>query len=179
MRDHYLEKQKKWQEFREAEHNRRIEKAKREELDHYASIMAKSKARRDYTVRKFHQTHTVHFYNEAAKTIQRAFRRMKAHHTVAEMQAIRERKLRHRIEDKAAKAIQRAWRQYQHYKLFQALNYKRVSTSAVITLKRQPTNTKFSKDVISYQKEISITGDHNYSILWLDRIQKIGKKGKC
>ena len=48
MREIYEEKQKRWQEFREAERQRRIDKANQEELDRLAGILACSRARREY-----------------------------------------------------------------------------------------------------------------------------------
>ena len=164
MRELYLEKQKRWEEFREAEHQRRIDKAKNEELDHYALIVAKSEARRNYTTVMFYQTKTVRSYNEAAVTIQRAFRRMKLHQSLADRQAFRERKQKQKMEERAARKIQKAWRRYQQYKLYQALNYRRISTSPVIALRRHPEHTsKGNEDVHSYQKDISITGSKDHS----------------
>lgn len=164
MRELYLEKQKRWEEFRKAEHQRRINKAKKEELDRYALIVAKSKARRNYTTVMFHQTQTVRSHNEAAVTIQRAFRRMKLHQSLADRQAFRERKQKRKIEEKAVRKIQKAWREYQQYKLYQALNYKRITTSPIIALRRQSKHTlKEEKDICSYQKDISITGSKDHS----------------
>lgn len=164
MRELYLEKQKRWEEFREAEHQRRIDKAKKEELDHYALIITKSKARRNYTTVMFHQTQTVRSHTEAAVTLQRAFRRMKLHRSLADRQAAREQRQRQRAEDKAARKIQKAWREYEQYKLFQALNYKRISTSPVIALRNQPVHALKDVAVVhSYQRDISITGSDNYA----------------
>lgn len=77
MREIYAEKQKCWEQFREAEKQRRIDNSNREELDRLAAVLSRSRARREYTQSKIQQTLAVRSHYDAALIIQRAFRRMK------------------------------------------------------------------------------------------------------
>ncbi len=154
MREIFLEKQKNWRDFREAEQKRRDEKAKREELDRYAEIMAKSRVRKEYSELMFQQTQTVRSHTEAALVIQRAYRRMRLKHSLLErmtQHGVEQRRLK---EERAARIIQRSWREYHRLKVYQLMNYKKIRTSPVITLRAG----HLLKEVASYQKGISITG---------------------
>lgn len=154
MREVFLEKQMNWKAFREAEQKRRDDKAKREELNRYSEIVAESRARKEYNELMFQQTHTVRSHTGAALIIQKAYRGLRLRRQLAEKVNWRAVEQRRRREERAARAIQRTWREYQQYKLYQRVNYKKVRTSPVITLKTGRTLTK----VASYQKGISITG---------------------
>ena len=156
MRDRYYEKQKRWHEFREAERQRRIDKAHQEELDYYACVIAESQARRHYATSKFKYTATVRSYHHAAVTIQKAFRRMKVRQSWLERVAKKEEMMRRKREERAARVIQKAWRLYRQYQLYQALNFKSVLTSPVIALSGRHQNAT----TCTYEQDISITGEH-------------------
>ena len=156
MREIFLEMQKNWKEFREAEQRRRAEKARREELDQYADIVAQSRARREYTEQMFHQTQTVRSHTEAAIVIQRAYRRMTLWRSLSEKVALRQMREQRRREQKAARIIQKALRKYCQYKLFQELHFKKIRTSPVIALKDM--KGRQLEDVTSYRRGITITG---------------------
>ena len=160
MRDRYCEKQRRWHEFRAAERQRRIDKANQEELDYFAGVIADSQARRHYSTLKFKYTTTVRSYHQAAVIIQRAFRRMKVRKSWQRKVAEREEKVRRKREERAARLIQKAWRLYKQYQLYQALNFKSVLTSPVITLsRRQQSGNTAASGVHTYEQGISITGE--------------------
>ena len=168
MRDRYCEKQRRWHEFRAAERQRRIDKANQEELNYFAGVIADSQARRQYSTLKFKYTTTVRSHHQAAVIIQRAFHEMKARKSWQRKVAEREEKARRKREDRAARVIQKAWRLYKQYQLYQALNFKSVLTSPVITMgRRQLSGTATAQTgVRSYERDISITGKfhmHYYS----------------
>ena len=158
MRDRYNDKQRRWQEFREAERLRRIDKSNQEELDYYSGVIAESQARRQYATLKFKYMTTVRSHHQAAVVIQRAFRRMKARRAWQKKVTEREETLRRIREQRAARIIQRAWRMYRQYKLYVALNFKSVLTSPVIALGRRRTSLDTLRDVNTYEQSTSITG---------------------
>ena len=155
MREVFLEKQKNWKAFLEAEQKRRDDKTKREELNRYFEIVAESQARKEYNELMFQQTHTVRSHTTAALIIQRAYRRLRLRCLLAERVNQRVTKEQRRRKERAARTIQQAWRKYQQYILYQHVNFKKIKTSPVITL----TGHTFSK-VASYQKGISVTGTY-------------------
>ena len=160
MRDRYCEKQRRWHEFRAAERQRRIDKANQEELDYFAGVIADSQARRHYFTLKFQYTTTVRSYHQAAVTIQRAFRRMKVRKSWQRKVAEKEERARRKREERAARVIQKAWRLYKQYQLYQTLNFKSVLTSPVITLnRRQQSGNMAASGVHTYEQAISITGE--------------------
>lgn len=156
MREMFLERQQQWREFREAEQRRRSEKAKRAELHRYVNIVAQSKARREYSEQMFQQTQTVRSHTEAALVIQRAFRRIKFQCFLSERLVLREMNQQRQKEERAVKTIQKAWRKYCENKLFQQLNFKKILTGPVISLKNQYIEPLRQR--VSYQRGISITG---------------------
>lgn len=162
MREIYEEKQKCWQEFREAERQRRIDKANQEELDRLTGILACSRARREYSHAKFQQTNTIRLCYDAAVVIQRAFRQAKSRRLSLREQALKKEAQQRRMKNRAARIIQRAWRSYKSYRLYQALHFKSIMTSPVISL---PTRPKIPSPpharmecIPSYGRPISITG---------------------
>ena len=159
MRDRYCEKQRRWHEFRVAERQRRIEKANQQELDYFAGVIADSQARRQYSELKFKYTTTVRSCHQAAVTLQRAFRRMKARKSWQRRVAKREEMRRRKKEERAARVIQKTWRLYKQYQLYQALNFKSVLTSPVITLNRRQQSGTTAPGVHTYEQDISITGE--------------------
>lgn len=159
MRDIYYEKQKRWHEFREAERQRRIDKANQDELDYYAGVIAESQARREYATSQFKHMTTVRSHHQAAMTIQRAFRQMKVRRKWLRIIADREELVRRRREERAARVIQRAWRLYKQYRLYLALNFKSVLTSPVVMSgMRQQSPDAVRSVTHSYERSISITG---------------------
>ena len=166
MRDRYFEKQRRWHEFRAAERQRRIDKANQEELNYFAGVIADSQARRQYFTLKFSYTTTVRSYHQAAVTIQRAFHRMKVRKSWQRRVAEREEKAKRKREERAARVIQTAWRLYKQYQLYQALNFKSVLTSPVVTLgRRQRSGLETATTVHTYERDISITG--KLYVYWL------------
>ncbi len=154
MRQVFLEKQNNWRDFREAEQKRRDDKAKKEALDRYTEIVAKSRARKEYSDVMFQQTQTVRSHTEAALVIQRAYRRMRLKHSLLErmtQHGVERRRIRR---ERAATTIQRSWRECHRLKVYQLMNYKKIQTSPVISLRAG----RLHKEVASYQKGISITG---------------------
>lgn len=160
MREIHKEKQQCWQEFREAERQRRIDKAEREELDRLAGVLAKSRGRREYSQFKFHQTRMVRSHNEAAVIIQRAFRSARRRRSWQRMKLAREETLRMKRENHAARVIQCSWRRYRQAKLYEALHFKAIYTSPVIALpcQRSPPQTTLLPEVRSYQRNTFLTG---------------------
>ena len=162
MREIYEEKQKRWQEFREAERQRRVDKTTQEELDRLADILARSRARREYSHAKFQQMVTIRSYYDAAVVIQRTFRRMKSMRSHLREQALKEEAQRMKKANKAACIIQNAWRSYKQYKLYQAMHFKSIMTSPIIALPARPKVPSPPhgqiKGVPSYERTTFITG---------------------
>ena len=159
MRLVYESKQRHWQEFRHMERQRRLEKAKEEEMERLAGIIAASKARRMHADASFRQMVCVRSHYHAAVIIQRAFRAMRRRKLrTAAQRLAEESSLAHR-QEKAARTIQKAWKRYKEHKAFIQLHFRCVSTGPVIsfpkTVPREPMRTG---NIQSYQKKISISG---------------------
>ena len=155
MSEIYEEKQRRWEAFRAAEMQRRIDKAKQAELERLASILSQSKARREYTQVKFKHTLTVRTHSQAAVVIQRSFRAMRLRKSWQRRVQARMEVMKRKRENEAAIAIQRAWRRYQQYKIYQATYYRSVYTDPVIPIHAVHTPANQGP---SYKKNISITG---------------------
>ena len=192
MRDRYYETQKRWHEFREAERQRRIDKANRDELDYYAGVIAESQARREYATSKFKHMTTVRSHHQAAITIQRAFRQMKVRRKWLRIIADREELVQRRREERAARLIQRAWRLHKQYRLYLALNFKSVLTSPVITFSTRQQSPDAVRGVThSYERSTSITGTCNHAtniiiiksystiVNIIDNVHFIGRHPNC
>ena len=160
MREIYEEKQRWWEEFRAAEAQRRVDKARQAELDRLAQIMAESRARREYTQSKFQQTLSVRSHHHAAIVIQRAFREMKTRRWWQERVQMRLRQERRRRQHRAAVRIQRSWRLYQQRKIYQAMHFKAIYTSPVVALPHPALEGSpgLMYEGPSYKRDISITG---------------------
>ncbi len=160
MREIYEEKQRLWLKFREAERQRRINKANQEELDRLAGVLAQSRGRRAYAESKFLRTRMVRSCNEAAIIIQRAFRRVRWQRSWLQRKLARDEALRMKREHQAALVIQLAWRRYRQAKLYETLHFRAIYTSPVIALPRQrsPPHTGILPEICSYQRNTSITG---------------------
>ena len=159
MRDIYEEKQKRWEAFRVAEKQRRIDKAEQAELDRLAGILARSKARREYTQQRIKQTLSVRSHHHAALVIQRAFRAMKSRRSWLGRLQTRLAAQRRKREHEAAATIQHAWGQYWQSRLYQATHFKPIYTGPVVFIpgpaQAIPT---LANHIPSYKRNISITG---------------------
>ena len=160
MRDMFVEKQKQWAQFREAERQRRIDKANQEELHHLAAVLASSRVRHELTKAKFHQTLTVRSHYDAALIIQRAYRKMKKQRKLLRVRETVITTMRKKKENGAAIIIQRAWRRYRQLKLYEFLHFKSIPTGPVLSsLRSHPQSVAISGSVQPlYQKGTSITG---------------------
>ena len=159
MREVYEQQQKYWQEFRDAERQRRIDKANQEELDRMEDILTRSRARREYSQAKFGQMLCVRSYYDAAVTIQRAYRRMMLKRSLQIEQATKESRRRRQRENRAALVIQLAWRRYKQRKVYEALHFKAIMTSPVIAFpEHRSAAVNKLEGLQSYHRHISITG---------------------
>lgn len=155
MRAIYLEKQKRWQHFREAENQRRMDKARVKEMDRLNDIIEQSRARREYSNSKFQQTLNVRSHHHAAVVIQRAFRRVRRDRVARARVSREEAALVRREMERAALVIQRSWRLFRQQKLFKAMHFRSIMAGPVIAVgKRLPS----PPGVHSYERGISITG---------------------
>lgn len=160
MRDIYKEKQKRWETFRAAEEQRRIDKARQAELNRLANIMAESKARREYTQSKFRQSLSVRSHHQAALVIQRTYHAMKSRRSWQERLQARKEMEKRRRENEAAVIIQRVWKRYRQYRIYKATQFRSIYTSPVVDV-RTPTlclAAQLQGQVPSFKKNISITG---------------------
>lgn len=159
MRERYLEKQQRWKEFRDAERQRRINKCNQEQLDYFASVIADSKARREYTTSRFQSTRTIRSHYDAAVIIQRRYRQWKKEQVKMKRESLWRERQRKKEEERAAIVIQKAWREYQQHKLYKALHFKSIRTSPVIALRdKAHRSTDNAGQLHSYEQNISITG---------------------
>lgn len=157
MREVYEEKQRWWQAFREAERQRRIDKAEQEELNRLAGVIAQSRARREYTQSMYKQTLSVRSHHHAASVIQRAFHRLRSRRSWQErVKASLELEKRKR-ENRAVVTIQRAWKRYKRYKIYKATHFKSVLTSPVVALS-DPLLARLENGEPSYNRRTYITG---------------------
>ena len=155
----YQEKQERWQAFRQAEQQRREDKARALEMDRLNAIIAESRARREYTQSKFQHSHTVRSYHQAALIIQRAYRRLLRARAVDDRLKERRERKRGRVRERAARVIQRNWRAYRQEKLFRAMNFVSVMTGPVVDVRQRGQSPPPPGRFRSYQKGISITGE--------------------
>lgn len=140
MRDLYTQQQRRWEEFREAERQRRVEKAKQKELDRLAGILSESVARRHYCQEQFQYSTVVRSYHHAARIIQRSFRQLKKRRQLQRMKEDERRRRAFQCKNRAAKVIQRAWRRYIEWKVYVARNFKSIKTGPVVKLEPSPLN---------------------------------------
>lgn len=156
MRVVYQEKQERWQAFRDAEKQRRLDKAREQEMNRLNSIIAESRARREYTHSKFHHTLTVRSYHHAALTIQRAYRRVRliraAEAKLASVQLLR----RNQARERAARVIQRRWRVHQQDTLYRAMHFVSIMTDPVVAVGQRVQSPP--GECRSYEKGTSTTG---------------------
>lgn len=156
MRAIYQEKQKRWQQFRDAEKQRRIDKANVKEMNRLNNIIEESRARRAYTQAKFHQTLTVRSFHQAALVIQHAYRRMRLERGARTKLQRDQVAIVRRGREKAALVIQRAWRMHQQQKLYKEMHFMSIRAGPVISVDRR---MESPPGVHSYERGISITGE--------------------
>ena len=132
MRDFYTQHQRRWEEFRNAERQRRAEKAKQKELGRLAGILSDSVARRHYCQEKFLYTAVVRSHHHAATTIQRAYRQYRQRKQLQRKKLEEKRRRALWCKNRAARVIQRAWRRHRSWKAYVARNFKFIKTSPVI-----------------------------------------------
>lgn len=140
MRDLYTQHQKRWEEFRNAERQRRLEKARQEELDRLARILSDSVARRQYCQERFQYTAVVRSHHHAATIIQRAYHQYRQRRHMQSRKLEEERRRAFWCTNRAARVIQRAWRRHINWKAYLAKNFKPIKTSPVVKLEPHPLN---------------------------------------
>ena len=155
MRAIYEDKQRRWKEFRDAERQRRIDKANQQEMNRLNAIIAESRARREYTNSKFQRTLTIRSYHQAALVIQRAFRRTRFSRAAKAMLIQQEEELVRRRREKAAIAIQKWLRLHQLHKLYKATHFRSIMTGPVVAVGRREGSPP---PLHSYERETAITG---------------------
>ena len=132
MRDLYIQHQRRWEEFRESERKRRMEKARQMELDRLAGILSESAARRYYYQEQFGYTAIVRSHDYAALVIQRAFKNFTLRKQELRTKRENERRIENERKNRSARIIQRAWRRYFSWKLYLAKNYKSIKAGPVV-----------------------------------------------
>ena len=147
---------KQWVAFREAERERRIDKANKLEADRLAAILAESKARREYHNSKYSQTFTVRSHFVAAVAIQRWYKMMKRKKQLMKQQEAAKIAYEAERQNRAAVIIQKWWKKICLLRQFHALLYRPISTSPVILSYRQ-SHTSPSQQ--SYLSKASIGGE--------------------
>ena len=157
----YQEAQDCWQQFRDAEERRRIEKANACEIDRLNSIIRESRARREHTASKFQQTQTVRAYHQAALVLQRAFRRTRRERA-ARARSLWAREIAEEgRRERAALIVQRAWRRWRQKRFYEAMHFVSIATGPVVALqgtRRGAESCQHPPGAQHYQKAISITG---------------------
>lgn len=134
MRELYIEKQNNWELFRQAEKQRRIDKAQQQKMDFLNGILQGKYQRRAFHVKKFKYTNDVRAHFLAASVIQRAYREYKTRQRwwrrVKEARLAREK----RRKNFSASIIQNAWRRYNAWKKFDTQYMQPVHTSQVVQI---------------------------------------------
>ena len=156
MREIQQKTQEQWVAFREAERQRRIEKANKIEADRLAAILAESKARREYHSTKYSQTITIRSHFTAAKAIQRWYKKMKRRKQLRQQQEATRITYEAERLNRAAVIIQKWWKKILLLRKFHALLYRPISTSPVILPHRK---SHSSINQRSYLRKTSVTGE--------------------
>jgi len=161
MREVQKKIQNDWASFREAERQRRIDKANKQEADRLAAILAESKARRNYHNIKYSQTNTIRSYIMAVVAIQKWYKKTKRHKRLRQQQQIEKMAYEAERRNRAAIVIQKQWKKYRLLKQYHAKHYRSISTNPVIVPYRQ---THSSTQQHSYQRRTSVTGNSSTHI---------------
>lgn len=134
MRELMVEKQKNWELFRQAEKQRRTDKAQQHKMDLLNGILQGKHERRAFHVKKFEYTNNVRSHFIAASVIQRAYREYRAKKewwvrvTTARLSRDKMKK------NYSASIIQNAWRRYNEWRKFDTQYMQPVYTSQVVQL---------------------------------------------
>ena len=155
MREIQQKIQNDWAAFREAERQRRIDKANKQEEDRLAAILAASKARRNYHNTKYSQTNTVRSYIMAVIAIQKWYKKTKKHKRLRQQQLVEKIAYEAERRNRAAIVIQKQWKKYCLLKQYHAMHYRPITTNPVILPHRQAHS---STEQHSYQRRTSVTG---------------------
>ena len=156
MREIQHKIQEQWVAFREAERQRRIDKANKLEADRLAAILAESKARREYHNTKYSQTITICSHFTAAVAIQKWYKKTKRSKQLRQQQEAARIAYEAERRNRAAVIIQKWWKKIRLLRQFHALLYRPISTSPVILPYRQ---SHSSTDQRSYLRKTSVTGE--------------------
>ena len=156
MREMDEKRQLQWQAFREAEDQRRKDKADAQELSKLRGIIEDSRAKRDYTSKLQHRM-TVRSHFRAAVIIQRAYRRTRKERLEKLDEKLIQARLRWRKETRAARVIQRAWYSYRERKMYKAQHFVSVMSEPVLDIGRRR-DLSVGRRLPAYQRGISITG---------------------
>lgn len=156
MREIEQKTQEQWVAFREAERQRRIDKANKMEANRLAAILAESKARREYHNTKYSQTITIRSHFTAAIAIQKWYKKTQRRKQLLQQQAAARVAYEAERRNRAAVIIQKWWKKICLLRQFHALLYRPVSTSPVILPYRQ---SHSSTNQISYLRKTSVTGE--------------------
>ena len=154
------DRQRRWKEFRDAEKQRRVDKANQQEMDRLNAIIAESRARREYTTSKFEQTLNVRSHDQAAVVIQRAFRRAYRRKVLKIRVMNRFREMVGRKNTLAAIAIQRWWRKHLLLKAYRAMHFRSIMTGPVVAVGRRGESPPPQRP---YEREIAITGNSHHA----------------
>ena len=156
MREIQQKAQEQWAAFREAERQRRIEKANKLEADRLAAILAESKARREYHSTKYSQTITIRSHFTAAKAIQRWYKKTKRRKQLRQQQEAARISYEAERQNRAAVIIQKWWKKILLLRQFHTMLYRPVSTSPVI-LPHRKSHSSINQQ--SYLRKTSVTGE--------------------
>ena len=157
LREIQQKTQEEWLAFREAERQRRIDKAKKLEADRLAAILAESKARREYHNSKYSQTFTVRSHFVAAAAIQKWYKMMKRKKQSMKQQEATRIAYEAKRRNRAAVIIQKWWKKICLLRQYHALLYRPISTSPVILTYRQSHSSTSQQS--NYLRKTSITGE--------------------
>ena len=156
MREIEQKTQEQWVEFREAERQRRINKANKLEADRLAAILAESKARREYHNTKYSQTNTIRSHFTAAVAIQRWYKKTKRRKQLRQQEEAARRAYEAERRNRAAVIIQKWWKKIILLRQFHTLLYRPITTTPVILPYRQ---SHSSINQRSYLRKTSVTGE--------------------
>ena len=157
MREIQQKSQEQWVAFREAERQRRIDKANKLEADRLAAILAESKARRNYHNSKYSQTITIRSHFTAAIAIQRWYKKVKKRKALLRQQEAARIAYETEQRNRAAVIIQKWWKKLLLLRQYHTLLYRPIPTSPVVLPYRQ--SSQSSTNQLSYLRKTSVTGN--------------------
>ena len=160
MREVYIEKQKNWKLFRQAEKQRRIDKAHQEKMDYMNGVLKGKQERREHFEEHFQHTANIRSHFQAASLIQRTYRQYRERKSWWKRME-EARFTRNRVKEMlAASIIQNTWRRYNKWKRFEATHMYSVYTSPVVQLAKRPLPSQLmsSKETKSYERSTITSG---------------------